>query len=379
MIFKTEGIKVDKIKLLTRAQFRTNFGYSWAALRLAKALKKNHAIDLKLENITCPWQTNSMPKEELTDLETSFENQFDTRHIRLSSFYPPTLDVEKCTGRITSTVFEADPFPKSILEALQNCDQVWVPTKFCRNALENSKYPEEKICVLPHIIEDIPQENVSSEFKEGRFKFLSIANFHDSKKNFDGLLRAYFKAFLNDSQVELVIKVNPEARGGVLSLTNKIRAKLGIKTNIPTVKVIGKHMSVSELNHLYKSCHAFVLLTHGEGWGLPYSEAMMHELPTIGTNWGGNLEFMNDGNSFLVDVERFEPAKGHIGSLFSDKDRPVMAVPCEEHAAYLMKQILQNYPAARKRAQKGRQEIQEKYSSEVVGDLAVTYLKELWQ
>jgi hypothetical protein len=178
MIFKTEGIKVDKIKLLTRAQFRTNFGYSWAALRLAK----NHAIDLKLENITCPWQTNSMPKEELTDLETSFENQFDTRHIRLSSFYPPTLDVEKCTGRITSTVFEADPFPKSILEALQNCDQVWVPTKFCRNALENSKYPEEKICVLPHIIEDIPQENVSSEFKEGGLNSYRLPIFMTRKR-----------------------------------------------------------------------------------------------------------------------------------------------------------------------------------------------------
>ena len=33
---------------------------------------------------------------------------------------------------------------------------------------------------------------------------------------------------------------------------------------------------------LYKSVDAFVLPTHGEGWGLPFAEAMAMELPTIG-------------------------------------------------------------------------------------------------
>jgi len=32
-------------------------------------------------------------------------------------------------------------------------------------------------------------------------------------------------------------------------------------------------------------------------------EAMAMGLPTIGSRWSGNLEFMNDGNSFLVDGE----------------------------------------------------------------------------
>lgn len=43
-----------------------------------------------------------------------------------------------------------------------------------------------------------------------------------------------------------------------------------------------------------------------EGWGLPYMEAMSMGLPAIGTNWGGNLEFMNSNNSYLVNVKRFE-------------------------------------------------------------------------
>ena len=38
---------------------------------------------------------------------------------------------------------------------------------------------------------------------------------------------------------------------------------------------------------LFASADAFVLPSHGEGWGLPLMEAMAMELPTIGTAFGG--------------------------------------------------------------------------------------------
>jgi glycosyltransferase involved in cell wall biosynthesis len=42
--------------------------------------------------------------------------------------------------------------------------------------------------------------------------------------------------------------------------------------------------------------------SRGEGWGRPLLEAMAAGLPTIGTRFGGNLEFMNDETSYLVDA-----------------------------------------------------------------------------
>jgi glycosyltransferase involved in cell wall biosynthesis len=36
---------------------------------------------------------------------------------------------------------------------------------------------------------------------------------------------------------------------------------------------------------MYSSVDAFVLASHGEGWGLPYMEAMAMGLPCIATNW----------------------------------------------------------------------------------------------
>jgi hypothetical protein len=38
---------------------------------------------------------------------------------------------------------------------------------------------------------------------------------------------------------------------------------------------------------LYSTVDAFVLASHGEGWGLPYMEAMAMGLPCIATNWWG--------------------------------------------------------------------------------------------
>lgn len=54
---------------------------------------------------------------------------------------------------------------------------------------------------------------------------------------------------------------------------------------------------------LYRASDAFVLPTHGEGWGLPIMEAMASGLPTIATGWGGSTEFMTSSNSFLLDYD----------------------------------------------------------------------------
>lgn len=38
-------------------------------------------------------------------------------------------------------------------------------------------------------------------------------------------------------------------------------------------------------------------------WGRPFMEAMASGLVTIGTAWGGHLDFMNVNNSLLIDYE----------------------------------------------------------------------------
>lgn len=62
-------------------------------------------------------------------------------------------------------------------------------------------------------------------------------------------------------------------------------------------------MNQREMLRLYSSMDAFVLASHGEGWGLPYMEAMAMGLPCIATNWSGMTEFMNNDVALLLNYK----------------------------------------------------------------------------
>lgn len=49
--------------------------------------------------------------------------------------------------------------------------------------------------------------------------------------------------------------------------------------------VLKEEIVARAMPSLYKAADAFVLPSRGEGWGIPYMEAMAMGLPTIGTNW----------------------------------------------------------------------------------------------
>ena len=60
---------------------------------------------------------------------------------------------------------------------------------------------------------------------------------------------------------------------------------------------------------MYRAANAFVLPTHGEGWGRPIMEAMAMQLPVIATNWSGQTAYMNDWNAFPIPVSAYEPCE----------------------------------------------------------------------
>jgi glycosyltransferase involved in cell wall biosynthesis len=55
----------------------------------------------------------------------------------------------------------------------------------------------------------------------------------------------------------------------------------------PRVTIYSRVINASAVASAYKSAHAFVLPTRGEGWGRPIVEAMAMELPTIASYFSG--------------------------------------------------------------------------------------------
>ena len=164
-------------------------------------------------------------------------------------------------------------------------------------------------CGVDHWERIIPDTIFRIEGKE--FRFLHVSSCFP-RKGVDLLLDAYGKAFDKTDNVTLVIKTFENPHNEIYTLLAERQTK---NSNYPDVNIIVGDLTDSELKALYQQCHVLVAPSKAEGFGLPMAEAMLSGLPVITTGWGGQLDFCNDENSWIVDYE-FEHAETHFG-LFS--------------------------------------------------------------
>jgi glycosyltransferase involved in cell wall biosynthesis len=100
-----------------------------------------------------------------------------------------------------------------------------------------------------------------------------------------------------------------------------------------TILLINRDLSGGAIRALYQQCHVLAAPSRGEGFGLPMAEAMLHKLPVVTTAYGGQLDFCNDENAWLVDYT-FSYADTHMG--ISDS---VWADPDTQHLGEILSQL----------------------------------------
>ena len=164
----------------------------------------------------------------------------------------------------------------------------------------------------PAVVEPLPIPGTRG------FTFLTNFDFTE-RKGWNILLDAWAEAFDPDDDVSLVLKCIA-MHSSVDEIETRVNEHLGRRKTAPVV-LNTNVLPIAELPRVYASADAYVLASRGEGWGRPYMEAMAMGLPTIGSRWSGNLAFMDDANSWLIDgevapIERWDPLpesmwKGH--------------------------------------------------------------------
>ncbi len=270
------------------------------------------------------------------------------------SFYQTLKDANPGISNIVAvTMFETDRLPDGWAAECNAADEVWVPCQFNMDSFAKGGVDPDKLRKLHLGIEAAPFINKQPTFDiPGRraFNFLSIFDWA-YRKGWDVLLRAYFAAFTADDDVSLTLRVYPaiKEQAPIKEQVRNFMAQEGIDPN-RAAKIIFVDDFVSEkrMPALYQAADAFVMPSRGEGWGLPYMEAMAAGLPTIGTRWSGQLEFMNDSNSFLVDLEGLVPIFPEQTelSIFYQSDH-LWAQPSACHLKELMRNVVKNQTAAR--------------------------------
>jgi glycosyltransferase involved in cell wall biosynthesis len=199
---------------------------------------------------------------------------------------------------------------------LRGVDEIWVPSKHNKNAYAKAGIDPRKIKVIPHgaDIGIYNPEVKPLEYNRGEFNFGSVFDWTE-RKNPIALIRAYYNAFYQGENVSLTIRTfwrfpMEKTREYITAEVDKIKKGYVGRTDFPKILFWFDTMDARIMPNFYKSFDCFVLPTRGEGFGLPFLEAMACGVPSIGPRWGGNTEFMNDNNSILIDG-KVEPINNH--------------------------------------------------------------------
>lgn len=228
--------------------------------------------------------------------------------------------------------WELTDFPAEWLDRFGYYDEIWVATDFVLEALSPiSPVPVVKIpyALNPEPARDPHLQRSRFGVDDGQFLFLFLFDFHSvlERKNPLGLIEAFKRAFSNDDRATLLIKSSHADSRTVRAL----RKAAGDRS----IRVIDTVLSREEINALYDICDCYVSLHRSEGFGLTLAEAMLAAKPTIGTAYGGNLDFMTADNSYLVKYSMTTIDKDHSpyqkGWRWADPDL--------DHAAELMRHV----------------------------------------
>lgn len=280
------------------------------------------------------------------------------------------------------TVWETSGLHSIWSTACNKANEIWVPCDWNIEVFRNSgvQVPLHKV---PHAIsvpdlETVPSFNLDG-ISPNDFIFYSVFQWQE-RKNPYGLLTAYCSAFTGVKDVTLVLKTYRRDQGSDKDLIKNLIMdfrKFVSLDNFPKMYLVVDNLSNSDMLGLHKRGDCFVLLQRSEGWGLPHFEAAACGKPVITPAYGGQTEFLNSDNSYLVDYS-LTPVTGMTWSPYYRADQ-YWCEPDIQQAIQTMRHVYNNRDEAQARGQKARQFVADNFTWDIIGKNIVNRLVELDQ
>lgn len=242
-------------------------------------------------------------QEHQLDMPASHEAPYDTNLICLNADYlgPFVADVgvEFFASRYSIGVWfwESSVFGSQSRLGPRYVDEVWVTSDYVREAVSAASDVPVHVVPLPLDEAPAPGRSRADLGLPTDFMFLYVYDFVSAeRKNPLGVIEAFKRAFEPGEGCALVLKsINGAERKP--RLLEDVQAAAADR---PDILVIDRYLAADERNSLMAACDCYVSLHRSEGFGLTMAEAMSYGKPVVATGYSGNLEFMDEANSYLV-------------------------------------------------------------------------------
>jgi glycosyltransferase involved in cell wall biosynthesis len=239
--------------------------------------------------------------------------------------------------------------PAAWLRDARLVDEVWAPSRYTAEALAAAAAPAR---VVPHPLFLEDYEGVAPLPRERAFEAVTVFDFASSaaRKNPQGAIAAFARAFGDDPDARLTIK----AQGGARHPQALAALAAGLPAN---VRLVDEVWPYAQVKALIAAADVLISLHRAEGFGLTLAEAMALGTPVVATGFSGALDFIDDGCALTIAYELTavkDPQGVYRGQQWAEPD--------VEAAAEALRR-LRTEPGLRQRlAEAGRRRVAERLS-----------------
>lgn len=307
-------------------------------------------LDIGIDHVEAP-TFGAAQEPALQGLATRVGRTAPGAAVRVRHQFPPDFSRPSEDKLVVMVPWEFGPAPVDWVDGMRvNADEVWVYSRYNKDAYVASGVPPERIHVIPLGVDTAiyhPAAAARPIPTAKSFKFLYVGG-SITRKGFDVLLQAYAEEFTATDDVCLVFKDQAFYKPGLAGALDALRAR----PSAPEVVYCVDDMLPSQMPGFYRAADCLVQPFRGEGFGLPILEAMACGLPVIVTDHGPVREFCPDDAGWFIPcrlVPFAEPRVDHLPTVAP----PVWAEPDVAGLRRLMRHAFEHREEGRARGRRG--------------------------
>jgi glycosyltransferase involved in cell wall biosynthesis len=271
--------------------------------------------------------------------------------------------------------YETTVLPTAFAKYGDAVDLVLPSSNFSKKIFTDNGMAADKQVVVPHGIHLDRFQNLGKHPLRTKKKYKVLCNIAQPhlRKNIPGLLKTWGKAFTSADDVCLVLKIsrkspNPMFDVNFNDIYKDFQKKFKKHAEIEIIDTF-----IPDIEPLYNACDVLITMSHAECFWMPGLEAFAANKVVIAPRYGGQLDYMNDENSILIDgkniradlrMQYWEPSI--YASVFD---------PDTDQAAAKLKDVIRNYDDYLQKFSPKMQELLPNYTWDKVADRIVSLCK----